>query len=79
MNWISVKEQPAPLNEPMLITDGKHILCCHFECFNIQKGTLECIAHNVNAHEDLPFMQYGTYEWPRKTTHWMPLPKPPCV
>lgn len=61
----------------MLITDGKHILCCHFELVSISKEFLECIPHNVIPDEHLGVMPYGPYEWPNKTTHWMPLPTPP--
>jgi hypothetical protein len=76
MNWISVKDQPPPLDTPMLVTDGEHILCCYFHLWRNMK-VLECIAHNVNGYEHLPFMQHGSFEWPEETTHWMPLPELP--
>jgi hypothetical protein len=76
MNWISVKDQPPPLDTPMLVTDGKHILCCYFDLWP-NKKVLECIAHNVISDEHLPFRQYGSFEWPEVTTHWMLLPELP--
>jgi hypothetical protein len=76
MNWISIKDQPAPLETPMLVTDGEHILCCRFELWPNGK-VLECIAHNVIADEHLGTRPYHEYEWPERTTHWMLLPELP--
>jgi hypothetical protein len=80
MNWISVKDQKPPVNTPMLVTDGKHILCCRFRLWInawSNKAHMECEAHNVIADEHLGVLPYGEYGWPKRTTYWMPLPELP--
>lgn len=81
MNWISVKDQKPPLNTPMLVTDGKNIVCCRFELWinaSTNKSHLECRAHNVLTDDkNIGVIPYGEFGWPKRTTHWMPLPELP--